>query len=61
MSVSRSKASTLTCPVCGMEVDENSEFSTSSQGEIYYFCSDEDLKEFQKHPSQYLTKQEKAA
>jgi YHS domain-containing protein len=44
-----------------MEVDENSEFSTSSQGEIYYFCSDEDLKEFQKHPSQYLTKQEKAA
>jgi YHS domain-containing protein len=44
-----------------MDVDENSEFSASSQGEIYYFCSDEDREEFQKHPSQYLRKQEKAA
>jgi YHS domain-containing protein len=44
-----------------MDVDEDSEFSAGSQGRIYYFCSEEDMKEFQKHPSQYLRKQEKAA
>lgn len=61
MPVSRSKTNQLTCPVCGMDVDKDSEFSASIQGELYYFCSDEDKNEFQQHPSLYLRKQEKAA
>ena len=50
----------LKCPVCGMDVDMNSEFRASHSGETYYFCSENDKKEFQNHPSKYL-KQEKAA
>ena len=43
-----------------MDVSEESAISAGYQGETYYFCSDEDKKEFEKHPSMYLTK-EKAA
>ncbi len=49
--------SKLTCPVCGMEVDQNPEFKTGHQGQTYYFCSEEDKKEFQKHPSTHLRKE----
>ncbi len=51
----------ITCPVCGMEVDEESEFEASHGGETYYFCSEEDRKEFQAHPSKYVKKEKKAA
>ncbi len=51
----------MKCPVCGMDVDQNSEFKVDHSGETYYFCSEEDQNEFQKHPSQYLKKQKKAA
>ena len=49
------------CPVCGMVVDENSEFTASRAGEMYYFCSEEDKKEFQKNPNKYIGKEKKAA
>ena len=42
------------CPVCGMAADENSEFKASIEGETYYFCSEEDNKEFKAHPPKYL-------
>jgi Cu+-exporting ATPase len=51
----------ITCPVCGMDVDKDSEFKAGHGGETYYFCSEEDKKEFQQHPAKYLKKQEKAA
>ncbi len=54
------KKEKIKCPVCGMDVDQDSEFKAGHAGETYYFCSDEDKKEFQKHPSKYV-KKEKAA
>ncbi len=61
MPASKSKLkSKMSCPVCGMEVDQNSEFKAGHAGETYYFCSENHKKEFQQHPSKYL-KQEKAA
>ncbi len=51
----------LTCPVCGMNVDQNTEFKEGHGGETYYFCSENDQKEFRKNPSQYLKKEKKAA
>lgn len=54
------KKENMTCPVCGMDVDENSEFKAGHGNETYYFCSEEDKKEFQSHPAKYL-KKEKAA
>ncbi len=44
----------IKCPVCGMDVNENSEFKVSREGETCYFCSEEDKKEFQAHPPKYL-------
>jgi YHS domain-containing protein len=54
------KKEKIKCPVCGMDVDQDSQFKASHADETYYFCSEEDKKEFQDHPSKYVRK-EKAA
>lgn len=41
-------------PVCGMEVDEKSQYKTMYKGKIYYFCSSHCLREFQRNPEEYL-------
>ena len=41
-------------PVCGMEVDESTEFKSHHMGETYYFCSDNCRKEFEKAPHKYI-------
>ncbi|BDB99296.1 MAG: YHS domain-containing protein [Saccharolobus sp.] len=43
-------------PVCGMEVNEKSPYKTMYKGKVYYFCSPQCLREFQKNPEEYLTK-----
>ena len=44
-------------PVCGMEVDTKSEFHAVHQGQTFYFCSQADRIEFQKHPEKYMLKE----
>jgi YHS domain-containing protein len=44
-------------PVCGMEVDTDSDFKSMYKGKHYYFCSAEDKKSFDKNPAKYLNKQ----
>ncbi len=39
------------CSVCGMNVD--SKFKVDYKGQTYYFCSENDRKEFQKRPQVY--------
>jgi P-type Cu+ transporter len=42
-------------PVCGMMIEESSAAGTSRyQGETYYFCSTEDLQEFEANPAKYV-------
>ena len=41
-------------PVCGMRVDEKSEFQTLFAGKKYFFCSEECRKEFESEPDEYL-------
>ncbi|AHC51217.1 hypothetical protein SUSAZ_03980 [Sulfolobus acidocaldarius SUSAZ] len=43
-------------PVCGMEVKENSQYKSMYKGKIYYFCSPQCKKAFDKDPQEYLTK-----
>lgn len=43
-------------PVCGEEVDPNTEFRAGFKGETYNFCSEKDKKEFQGHPEVYIRK-----
>jgi YHS domain-containing protein len=38
------------CSVCGMEVKKDSRFKADYKGETYYFCSNNDKKEFQNRP-----------
>lgn len=40
-------------PVCGMKVDENSEFSSDYGGRVYYFCSADCKKKFDLNPVKY--------
>ncbi len=44
-------------PVCGMEVDTDSEFTSEYNGDTLYFCSEEDKEEFDKHPARYYGKE----
>jgi YHS domain-containing protein len=44
----------MTDPVCGMKVDEKSEFHTQFAGRKYFFCSDECRKEFESEPDEYV-------
>jgi YHS domain-containing protein len=42
-------------PVCGMDVDPSkTPYKTVYKGEIYYFCSSECKKAFEKDPEHYL-------
>lgn len=42
-------------PVCGMEVDPaKTPYKTVYKGTIYYFCSSQCKKEFEKNPEHYL-------
>ncbi len=43
-------------PVCGMEVNDNSEYHHDYQGEQYIFCSEHCLHKFEKEPTQYINK-----
>jgi YHS domain-containing protein len=40
-------------PVCGMRVDEKSEFQTQFAGKKYSFCSEECRQAFQADPDEY--------
>ena len=40
-------------PVCGMEVDESSEFKSNAGGQTTYFCSKECQDKFEKNPSEF--------
>lgn len=42
-------------PVCGMMIERSSAAGTSTyQGETYYFCSTEDLRQFEINPAKYI-------
>jgi YHS domain-containing protein len=42
-------------PVCGMMIEQSSAAGTSRyQGETYYFCSTECLREFEASPAKYV-------
>jgi Cu+-exporting ATPase len=43
----------MTCPVCGMSVDENSGHSASYNGQKYYFCSQGCQDQFNSDPARY--------
>jgi YHS domain-containing protein len=43
-------------PVCGMEVDTNTPFKASYQGETFYFHNQQDKDEFQDRPETYARK-----
>mgnify|MGYP000209186877 CR=1 FL=1 len=43
-------------PVCGMEVDESTQWKAEHAGETYYFCCEHCLKEFEKNPSKFIGK-----
>lgn len=41
-------------PVCGMMIDQSSAAGTSRyHGQTYYFCSTEDLRQFEANPAKY--------
>ena len=46
--------STTTDPVCGMEVDNESERSLEHTGKRYYFCSQHCMEKFSANPGKYL-------
>jgi P-type Cu+ transporter len=41
-------------PVCGMDVDTDTDLQIEYDGEIYYFCSRGCLLEFEEDPEHYL-------
>lgn len=43
-----------TDPVCGMEVDEKTQFKSAFAGRKYYFCSEECRKEFEERPEEFV-------
>lgn len=44
-------------PVCNMVVSNDSEFHFHHQDKDYYFCSDDCMEKFKKHPEKYLDQQ----
>jgi YHS domain-containing protein len=43
-----------TDPVCGQTVDQNAEMSADYSGQVYYFCSQDCLQEFQDDPERFV-------
>lgn len=41
-------------PVCGVPVDERSQFHTQFAGKKYFFCSEDCRKEFEAEPDEYV-------
>ena len=41
-------------PVCGMDVDKDTEHKTKYQAETYYFCSSDCKEEFERFPQDYV-------
>ena len=41
-------------PVCGMEVEESSEFKSNEGGQTTYFCSKECKDKFEKNPNEFM-------
>jgi Cu+-exporting ATPase len=41
-------------PVCGMQVDTDTDLKTEHDGETFYFCSRGCLLDFQEDPEKYL-------
>jgi P-type Cu+ transporter len=41
-------------PVCGLKVEETTEFTPEYDDETYYFCSKACKKEFESDPEQYV-------
>ncbi len=41
-------------PVCKMDVDQNSAFSSTYMGKTYYFCGEDDKKAFDMNPEKYM-------
>ncbi|NLE67628.1 MAG: heavy metal translocating P-type ATPase, partial [Lentisphaerae bacterium] len=46
-----------TDPVCRMAVSSSSEYHCRHAGEVYYFCCEHCLREFEKRPEQFLDRQ----
>jgi YHS domain-containing protein len=42
------------CPVCGMDVSEDTELKYPYKGKTYYFCSEGCLEEFKGNPEKYV-------
>jgi len=41
-------------PVCGMKVDEKSEFQTQFAGKKFFFCSENCKREFEADPDEFV-------
>ncbi|MGD0707932.1 MAG: YHS domain-containing protein [Anaerolineaceae bacterium] len=55
-TTSENSAQVAVDPVCKMEVAiATAQYTTSFQGQTYYFCSMDCLKAFEKEPQRYLT------
>jgi YHS domain-containing protein len=46
-------------PVCGMEVDDTTEYRTQYKGDTYLFCSADCKDKFSQNPEQYAKQQQK--
>lgn len=44
-------------PVCGMKVNNKSQYSMDFKGKQYYFCSENCLNQFKASPEKYVTVQ----
>jgi YHS domain-containing protein len=47
----------VTDPVCGLKIDPATAPSTTHQGQMHYFCSEQHQQLFQKNPAKFLPKQ----
>jgi YHS domain-containing protein len=47
--------STKTCTVCGGGLHPAEELTSTHDGKIYWFCSDEHLKEFNATPIEFVS------
>ena len=41
-------------PVCGMRIDDKSEFQTQFAGKRYFFCSENCKQEFEADPDEFV-------
>jgi YHS domain-containing protein len=48
------RARSVMDPVCGMDVGEDTRFKLLYRGRIFYFCSRECMREFQRDPEGYI-------